>query len=167
MITERQTAYKLRVGDILKGHPIIENERLNFLELGDKKIIRVNVVANIIDKFESEGDKKFASFTIDDASGQVNIKFFGNDVDKFKETGLTPIEAKKIRAKLIQECPVNLECKVIHEISPPEGFQGTHTWFIGSVEAAYIDENYDKTQALLYWQKKYRLVSEPFYTTKL
>lgn len=87
-LTQRQTAYKLRIGDILRGKPILEDERLNFLELGDKQIVRVNVVANIIDKFESEGERKFGSLTIDDASGQINIKFFGEDVNKFKDIEL-------------------------------------------------------------------------------
>ena len=91
----------------------------------------------------------------------------GRDVNKFQETGLTPMEPKIISSKLIQECPVNLECKVVKELYLNDEFQGTHDWFIGRVETAHIDENYDKKQALLYWQKKYRLVGEPFYTTKL
>jgi len=102
----RQTAYKLRIGDILRGKPIIENEntpeqRFKFLELGDKHVIRVNVVANIIDRYTNEGASSFASenssnmpsevtsrrkymnFTIDDASGQIRLKIFGEDTDRF------------------------------------------------------------------------------------
>lgn len=86
-VRKRQVAYKLRIGDLLKGKQIIENERFNFLELGDKKIVRVNVVANIIDKYSSEGDKKYSTLTIDDASGQIQIRMFGDDVDKFSEYG--------------------------------------------------------------------------------
>jgi flavin reductase (DIM6/NTAB) family NADH-FMN oxidoreductase RutF len=37
----------------------------------------------------------------------------GRDVDKFKTAGLTPVAASKVRAPLIAECRVNLECKVI------------------------------------------------------
>jgi RecG-like helicase len=85
--TRRATAYKLRIGDILAGKQILDGERFNFLELGDKQIIRVNVVANIVEKFESEGEKKYASLTIDDASGQIRAKFFGGDVDRFREIG--------------------------------------------------------------------------------
>ena len=84
-IPKRATAYKLRIGDILRGKPIIENERMNFLELGDKQIIRVNIVANIIEKYVSEGEKKYMAFTIDDASGQIRIKVFGDDVENFKQ----------------------------------------------------------------------------------
>ncbi len=85
---KRETAYKLRIGDVLRGKPILSSEegreRFNFLELGNNKIVRVNVVGNIIDKFQSEGEKKFAFLTLDDASGQINAKTFGQDVSMFE-----------------------------------------------------------------------------------
>jgi RPA family protein len=95
---KRETAYKLRIGDILSGTPIVEDipqeaspdptqaqstqvkERFRFLELGNRKIIRVNIIANVIDKYSSEGEKRYATITIDDASGQIRIKVFGEDV---------------------------------------------------------------------------------------
>src|SRR3989338_5807127 len=80
---KRHIAYKSRIGDLLKGQPIIEMERFKFLDCGDKQIVRVNIIANIIDKFIQEGEKKFASVTLDDASGQIKAKLFGEDVNKF------------------------------------------------------------------------------------
>lgn len=87
---KRNTAYKIRIGDLLKGKPVIENEgtenqRFNSLELGDKKIVRVNIVANVIDKFSSESEKKYTNFTIDDASGQIRLKIFGEDTERFEK----------------------------------------------------------------------------------
>ena len=82
---QRATAYKLRIGDILAGKQIIEEERFNFLELGDKQVIRANIIANVIEKYESERETKYLSFTIDDASGQIRVKVFGDDVKRFKE----------------------------------------------------------------------------------
>lgn len=84
-ITQRATAYKLRIGDIIRGKPIIEEERLKFVELDNRQITRVNLVANVIEKFTSEGEKKFLSITIDDASGQIRIKTFGDEVAKYKD----------------------------------------------------------------------------------
>jgi RPA family protein len=81
---KRNVAYKFRIGDILLGKPIFDGERFSFLELGDRKIIRVNVIGNIVDKYESEGEKKYCFLTLDDGSGQIKLKFFGDDVDKFK-----------------------------------------------------------------------------------
>ena len=48
---KRETAYKLRIGNILKANQIFEqsenpNPKLQFVELGNKKILRVNIVAN-------------------------------------------------------------------------------------------------------------------------
>ena len=102
-IRKRETAHKLRIGDIISGTLIVEDipqevspnpsesfgsgavkERFRFLEIGDKRIIRINVIANIIDKFASEGEKKYATLTIDDASGQIRIKVFGDDVKLFE-----------------------------------------------------------------------------------
>ena len=37
----------------------------------------------------------------------------GKDVDKWKEAHLTPAKAEKLQyAPVIEECPVNIECKV-------------------------------------------------------
>ena len=84
---KRNIAYKYRVGDLLIGKPIFdaETERFSFLELGDRKIVRVNIVGNIVDKYESEGEKKYIFLTLDDGSGQIKLKSFGDDTAKFKE----------------------------------------------------------------------------------
>lgn len=81
---KRQTAYKIKIGEIFKGKQIFDGERFSFVELGDKKIARVNIVANIIEKYES-GEKQYISLTIDDASGQIRLKIFGDDVERFRE----------------------------------------------------------------------------------
>jgi len=81
---KRNTAYKLRIGDILIGKPILNQERFAFLELGDKKIVRVNLGGNIVDKYEGQSETNYLTFTIDDGSGQIVLKVFGDDVEKFK-----------------------------------------------------------------------------------
>lgn len=78
---KRNTAYKLRIGDIFKGKPIIKEGKFLFLELGDKNVVRVNVIANVIDKYVSDGEKKYAVITADDASGQIKLKCFGEDIE--------------------------------------------------------------------------------------
>ncbi len=66
----------------------MDGERFSFLELGDKKIIRVNVIGNIVDRYESEGGeqgRKYAFLTLDDGSGQIRLKIFSDDYDRFKD----------------------------------------------------------------------------------
>jgi flavin reductase (DIM6/NTAB) family NADH-FMN oxidoreductase RutF len=59
----------------------------------------------------------------------------GRDVDKFEQTGLTPVPASVVKAPLIAECPVNIECQVI-------GIQviGDHDLFLGEAVAQHVDE---------------------------
>lgn len=82
---KRHIAYKLRIGDILSGKPVIQSDRFKHLFLDGKEISRVNVVANIIERFNSTGDKKYSFVTMDDGSGQISVKAFGDDVEKLKD----------------------------------------------------------------------------------
>ena len=61
----------------------------------------------------------------------------GRDVDKFKEMNLTPLPGVEVKAPLIGESPVSLECKV-REIMP----LGSHDMFIADVVAVHADEKY-------------------------
>jgi len=85
---KRHTAYKLRIGDVLVGKPVMNGEKFSFLELGNKKVSRINILGNIVDKYESEdrGDgRKYIFLTLDDGSGQIKLKTFGDDSEKFKD----------------------------------------------------------------------------------
>ncbi|MEK6908939.1 MAG: OB-fold nucleic acid binding domain-containing protein [Nanoarchaeota archaeon] len=81
---KRHTAYKLKIGDILVGNQITDGERLKFIETNGKNVARVNLIANVVDKFIQDDEKKFASITLDDASGQIKLKTFGEDIEKLK-----------------------------------------------------------------------------------
>ncbi len=81
---KRHIAYKLRIGDILIGKPIFDQERFVHIELGDKNISRVNILGNIVEKYESEGETKYIFFKLDDGSGQISLKVFGDNIEKFK-----------------------------------------------------------------------------------
>lgn len=62
----------------------------------------------------------------------------GRDVDKWKEMELTKKEAQTLSyAPIIEECPVNIECKVteIKEL-------GTHHMFLAEVTAVRVSEEY-------------------------
>ena len=81
---KRNIAFKYRIGDLLIGKPIFDADRFSFIELGGKKIVRVNIMGNIVDKYDAEGEKKYTFLTLDDGSGQIKLKSFGDDVEKFK-----------------------------------------------------------------------------------
>jgi len=59
----------------------------------------------------------------------------GKEKDKFAAAGLTPLPAAVVGAPLVEECPINIECKVKQTMS-----LGTHDFFLAEVVATHMDE---------------------------
>lgn len=81
---KRKVAYKVRIGQINDAKQNLDGDRLRNIEIGGKEIVRVNLIANIIDKFVQEGEKKYGNLGLDDASGQIKVKLFGEDTGKIE-----------------------------------------------------------------------------------
>lgn len=89
----------------------------------------------------------------------------GKDCNKFEETGLTPIPAQKIKAPMIEESPLCIECEVV-EIKE----LGSHDMFIANVVNVSADEKYinpetdsfelEKANLLAYSHGKYYALGE-------
>jgi len=77
MVEKRQIAYKLRIGDLLKGNVVFNGDRFSSLEINERQISRVNVICNIVDKY-SNPEKSYNTLTIDDGTGQIRIKAFSD-----------------------------------------------------------------------------------------
>ncbi len=60
----------------------------------------------------------------------------GAEHDKFAELGLTARPAKAVDAPLIEECPINIECVVRHQLS-----LGAHDLYIAEIVAVQYDED--------------------------
>lgn len=83
----------------------------------------------------------------------------GREVDKFKEMKLTPETGTYVKSPLIQECPVNIECKVIKKEE-----LGSHHMFLAEVKAVHVDDTYideknrfalEKTKPMVYVHGEY------------
>ena len=61
----------------------------------------------------------------------------GKDVDKWKEMNLTPIPAEHVKAPMVAQSPVNLECRVTQKLE-----LGSHDVFIAEVLAVHVDDQY-------------------------
>ena len=59
----------------------------------------------------------------------------GAEHDKFKELGFTARPAKLVAAPLIEECPINIECVVRHQLA-----LGAHDLYIAEIVAVHYDE---------------------------
>ena len=88
----------------------------------------------------------------------------GRDVDKWKETGLTPVSAFKVSAPLIGESPISLECQVRQVLE-----LGSHHMFLAEVMAvdvdpAYLDEkgtlHLERADLIAYCHGRYRALGE-------
>ncbi len=60
----------------------------------------------------------------------------GRDVDKFKETGLTPIRSERVNAPYVKEFPLVLDCQLIYHKEI-----GLHTQFVGEILDVRMDED--------------------------
>lgn len=73
-------------------------------------------------------------FTINIPSDQYAVQadycgmVSGKKADKFAETGLTPVRSALVNAPYIEELPLVLECKLVHQIE-----LGLHTLFVGEI----------------------------------
>lgn len=77
----RQTAYKVWIGDLIKAE-FVENPGEwdpNYFLIGDRQVSRVNLIASIVSIYENQ-DKTMKSMDIDDSSGSVSLKAWGEDI---------------------------------------------------------------------------------------
>lgn len=72
----------------------------------------------------------------------------GSKVNKFDKCGITAVNAVKINAPIIEECPVSIEC-IVREIKP----LGTHDMFISEIVGVDIEEKYIDSKGKLNLQQ--------------
>jgi len=67
--------------------------------------------------------------------------------DKFALAGLTRAKAERVKAPLIAECPVNIECRVTTKLELP-----THDWIVGEPLACHTAVDLLDKKAAWVWQ---------------
>jgi len=77
----------------------------------------------------------------------------GRDYDKFKEKGLIALPARHVKSPIIEQCPINYECKVVHKnnvmkdnldgriISSAYRSGDFHTIYYGEILGIYADSD--------------------------
>lgn len=71
----------------------------------------------------------------------------GKKIDKFKELNLTAEKGSIVKAPIIKESPINIECKVKEILE-----YGTHHMFIGEVVSTMVNEEYVKEGKIDFYQ---------------
>lgn len=89
----------------------------------------------------------------------------GRDYDKWRETGLTPIEGQMVKSPTIEESPMSIECRVKNIVR-----LGTHDMFVAEVlnvraDERYIDKqtgafSFEKSGLLVYAHGRYHAMGE-------
>lgn len=134
------------VGTICSDPPLvsisIRPERYSHAIISESKDFVINVPSS-------------AMLQVTDYCGAVS----GREVDKYSQTGLTAVPGKLVKAPLIEEAPLNIECRV-KQIIP----LGTHDLFIAEVLLAHVNGDYlnekeqldlDKMQGVVYGSGRY------------
>ena len=81
-IQPRQTAFKVSISSILNGkYTQQEGWQPNYIQIEDKQVSRVNLIANIVDKQQTE---TLATITLDDGTAAIQAKAFNEDVKKLE-----------------------------------------------------------------------------------
>lgn len=72
---KRQVALKVEIQDILNGKYVKEEGWLpNYIQMGNKKISRANIIGVIVSK--DTGEENVSNFVIDDGTGRLPLRFF-------------------------------------------------------------------------------------------
>ena len=72
----------------------------------------------------------------------------GRDVDKFALPGLTAIAASEVSAPMIEESPVNIECRVDRSM-----LLGSHEMFLAKIIAVNVSEKLLDAKGVLHLEK--------------
>jgi len=105
---------------------------------------------------------KRQAFTVSIASeDQVKeVDYFGmasgRTENKFEKTGLTPVASELVDAPYVAECPLVLECRVLHTVEI-----GLHTEFIGEILDIKADEAVLREDGLPDMEKVKPIAYEP------
>ncbi len=70
--------------------------------------------------------------------------YSGRDVDKWEKCAFTQVKGQEVEVPLIAECPVSIECRVLHEIrfQRDRGRMGTHVLVVGEMLSLSAHQEY-------------------------
>ena len=79
MISQRQVAYKVWIGDLLKSKMVVTTGEMepNYFGLYDKQVSRVNIIGFVVNKNEMENG---FSLDVDDGTGQISLRAWQDDL---------------------------------------------------------------------------------------
>ena len=83
-LKKRWTAHKVSLGMLHKGSVEFEEGRFSRLIFNNKELVRVNVIATVVDKFMNE-QGSYGTITLDDGTGRIRAKAFSDSISMLKD----------------------------------------------------------------------------------
>ena len=133
---------------------------VSFFSFGNPPMIMIGIVPN---RYSFELIKETGDFSVNIPEKSLidKVKYCGSssgrEIDKFKELNLTAVKSDRISSFIIDECPVNLECKVIHTF---EVEKASHVWFVGEVVSSHRRIDYQRKDTMIFWAHEYRSLGD-------
>jgi len=167
------------VGTVINGKPNVATFAWSGINAGNPPTISVGIQHH---RYTLKGIHQNQTFSVNiPSAGLIKETDYcgivsGRDTDKVKDCGFTVFYGKLESAPLIEQCPVNLECEVLHILN-----LGSHALVIGKIVETHASEDcltdgqpdIMKIQPIIYSrgaQAKYNAVGEligtPFQTGK-
>ena len=117
----RQTAYKTWISNLYHGKLIKSEEEFkpDYIAIDGMNMSRVNLVANVIDKYEKEGGG-YVSLIVDDGSAQIRIKSWNEDCKILKhiKKGDIILIIGKIKEDKMTDGEVYITAEIIKNVEP-------------------------------------------------
>ena len=91
-----------------------------------------------------EFSKEFVINLVDEAMAEAMNQTSADyppDVDEFNEVGLTPVKADVVKAPMVAQSPINIECKLVSILEFGE-FPRISSFIIGEVVLIYIKDEF-------------------------
>jgi len=94
------------------------------------------------ERYSLELIRKTGEFTVNIASADLVKEtdycgiISGRKTNKFSDTGLTPLPGAVVKSPIIEQCPYNMECKVVGEME-----LGDWILVLGEIVETHIDED--------------------------
>ncbi len=127
------------IGTTINGKPNVATFAWSGVAGGQPPTVSVGVQRS---RYTLEGILQNRSFSVNVPNEDIMAKadycgiVSGRDRDKFADCGFTVSYGKTAGAPLIGECPVSLECEVMHLVDV-----GSHMLVVGKVVEAHVDES--------------------------
>jgi len=118
---ERQPAQKIWISNLYNGKFVKSEEEFkpNYLVVNERNISRVNLVVNVINKYEKEGGN-YVSLILDDGSAQIRTKCWGEDCKLLKniEKGEIVLLIGKVKEDKFSEEGIYINAEIVKKVDP-------------------------------------------------